>query len=284
LRLGIIADAHLSPSGTRVSSSHTEYENTDTMVAYRLALRRCLWEDVDGVALPGDLSQSGDDESLEAGVKMAAESGLKVWAVAGDHDCSQREDALAGAIRRVGADTVRLVTPKGEAVGGGPRVAGLSVTSGNRGYAAGPDGKPDVSGWEVDPVVWLTHFPMISFSEQVSRAGLIYGNDLEDLEEVAQPLLGRSAPTVVVNGHIHLRNTRAKGKVLQVSCAALLDPPFEVTLLDLEPEGDRLVLRRESVALVPSLSGRVPTFSPPRQEWVFEAGAWRPLEPTELRK
>jgi predicted phosphodiesterase len=275
LRLGIISDAHLSPPGTRYSSSHSEYKNSDIMVAYQLALRRCVQEGADGIALLGDLSQSGDDESLEAGVRMAAETGRTVWAVSGDHDCFKRADALPGAVRLVGADNVRLAAPAGEVVEGGLRIAGFSVAIGSRSYAAGPGGKPDVSSWGDDLVAWLTHFPMISFSEEVSRAGLTYGNNLEDLEEVARPLLERSAPTVVVHGHIHLRNARVEETVLQISCQGLVEPPFEVVLLDLEPESDRMLVRAESVALAPSLSVRLPTFSPPRREWVFEAGAWR---------
>lgn len=279
MRLGIIADPHLSPPGTRVTSFHTQYGNADTMVAYQLALRRCARESVDGVALLGDLSNSGDDESLEAGVRMAAETGRKVWVVSGNHDCFERVDALKEVVRRVGASNVRLAAPEGEVVGAGLVVAGFSVVNGNWGYAAGSERRPDILGWEDELAAWLTHYPMISFWQKVSRAGLIYGDDLEDLEEVARPLLERSAPTVVVNGHIHLRDVCVQGGVLQVSCAALVEPPFEITLLDVEHEGSRLVVRLHSVPLVPSLAVRAPpTFSPPQQEWIFEEGAWRSVK------
>ncbi|MDQ3965065.1 MAG: metallophosphoesterase family protein [Actinomycetota bacterium] len=277
MKLGIIADAHLGPPGTRVPSFHVEYESADTIVAYRLALRRCVQEDVDGVVLLGDLSHSGDDESLKAGVRLAAETGLMVWVVSGNHDCFERVDALTEAVRRVGADNVRLAAPEGEVVEEGLRVAGISVTSGHWGYTA--DDRPDVSKWEDDPVVWLTHYPMISFAEKVSEAGLVYGDDLEDLEETTRPLLARSAPAIVVNGHIHVRYACVMGEVLQVSCGALIEPPFEVTFLDLyEPESGRISVRAASVPLVSSLPVHVPTLSSPRQEWVFEAGAWRSVE------
>lgn len=79
MRLGVIADAHLSPPGTRVSAFHTGYESPYTAAAYRLALRRCAKKDVDGVVLLGDLSQAGDDKSLETGVRF--EIGRRVWVV-----------------------------------------------------------------------------------------------------------------------------------------------------------------------------------------------------------
>ncbi|MDP8926459.1 MAG: metallophosphoesterase family protein [Actinomycetota bacterium] len=277
MRLGIVADAHLGSAGTRVPAFHVEYGNSDTLTAYRLALRRCVREGADGLVLLGDLSHSGDEESLKAGVRTAAEAGLAVWAASGNHDCFLREDAFADAVRQVGADNVRLLTPEGEAAEEGLRLAGFSVESGSWGYAAGQAGRPHVSKWGDDEcVAWFTHYPAISFSGEVSSAGLVYGDNLEDLEEVARLLLGREAPTVVVNGHVHLRATRIEGPVLQVSCAALVEPPFEVTLLDLEKlGGGRVKVRRESTPLVPSLAVRPPAFSPPRQEWAFEEGAWK---------
>ncbi|HLL40791.1 MAG TPA: metallophosphoesterase [Rubrobacteraceae bacterium] len=130
MRLGIISDAHLSPPGTKVSAFHTGYETTEIVATYRLALPRCVQEDVDRIVLLGDLSQSGDGESLEMGVRLAAETGRRVWAVSGNHDCFERTDALDVAVRRVAADNVKLATPAGEVVGGEPRVAGLCTTSG----------------------------------------------------------------------------------------------------------------------------------------------------------
>ncbi len=285
MRLGIVADAHLGPAGTTVPAFHVEYGNADTLTTYQLALRRCVREGADGLVLLGDLSHSGDEESLEAGVRTAAETELAVWVVTGNHDCFSREDALADAVQQVGAENVRLLTPDGEAGAESLRLAGFSVTSGSWGYAAGPTGRPDVSRWGDDEcVVWVTHYPAVSFSGEVSAAGLVYGDDLEDLEEVTRPLLEREAPTVVVSGHVHVRATHVEGPVLQVSCAALIEPPLEVTFLEVESEGDRVEVRRESALLAPSLTVRPPAFSPPEQGWAFKASVWRSLGPGKAAK
>jgi hypothetical protein len=69
LRLGILADPHLVPDNRATD---------DDMVRYQSALRRCVQEGVDGLALLGDLSWSGDDASLEAGLRLAARTGLVV--------------------------------------------------------------------------------------------------------------------------------------------------------------------------------------------------------------
>jgi hypothetical protein len=136
-------------------------------------------------------------------------------------------------------------------------------------------------------VVLLSHYPMISFRERAEREGLYYGdNDLENLDEVQRPLLEREAPTVVVNGHIHRRDACAEEKVLQVSCAALYEPPYEITLLDLEAEGGRLSVRVERIPVAPSSDdeARLSILSPARQRWIFEEGAWYSVEAAEPRK
>ena len=144
----------------------------NAMVRYRRALKRCVRKGADGLTLLGDLSWSGDAESLGAGLRLAARSafGRAVWTVPGNHDCDERVDAMARAVRRVGAENVRLATPSGEVFGtGGVRVAGLCVSSENYGYTAFLDERPDVSGWRDEPVVLMSHYPMISFREMAER-------------------------------------------------------------------------------------------------------------------
>ena len=123
--------------------------------------------------------------------------------------------------------------------------------------------------------------------ERAEREGLYYGdNDLENLDEVQQPLLEREAPTVVVNGHIHRRDACAEEQVLQVSCSALYEPPYEITLLDLEAEESRLSVRVERIPVAPSSDedARLSILSPARQRWVFDEGAWYSVESAEPRK
>jgi calcineurin-like phosphoesterase family protein len=269
LRLGILADPHLVPD---------DHATDGDMARYRSALRRCVREGVDGLALLGDLSWSGDAASLEAGLRLAARTGLVVWAVSGNHDLGEREDALAKAIRRVETKNVRLATPAGEVFGGEDvRVASPCVTSDNYGYTARSDERPDVSGWGEETVVLLSHYPMISFRERAEREGVYYGDN--NLEEVARPLLGRTAPTVVINGHMHMRDDCAAEQVLQISCAALTQPAFDVTLLDLKAGRGRISVEVERIPVAPSPDVRLSALSPARLRWVFEEGTWRQAAP-----
>ena len=282
LKLGVIADAHLCPEGAEVWGSQNDHVTKDPEEGYRLALDLCAREGVDAVVLLGDLSQSGDDESLERGLKLAAETGLATWAVSGNHDCFERTGTLESATRRLGAENVRLATLAGEPTGEGLRVAGAGVASGDWGYAAG--GTPNAHAWGDEPALWLAHYPILSFVDEVHEAGFVYGDDLEDREEIARPLLERQAPTVVVNGHLHLRDAQTRGGVLQLSCAALVEPPFEVTLVELGFEEESFFVRRRSGPVLPMPDGvQIPALSPAREEWVFEGGAWHAVVGAAVR-
>ena len=270
--LGILADPHLVPDDRATDGD---------MTRYRSALRRCIREGVDGLALLGDLSWSGDGASLEAGLRLAARTGLAVWAVSGNHDLGKREDALARTVRQIGAKNVRLATPEGEVLTEDVRVAGLCVASDNYSYTARSDERPGVSGWGEEIVVLLSYYPMVSFRERAEREEVYYGdNDLENLEQVLRPLLAREAPTIVVKGHMHMRDDCATGEVLQISCAALTQPPFDVTILDLDTGGGRISAGVERIPVATSPDDvRLSALSPARLRWVFKEGTWHQAAP-----
>ena len=106
--------------------------------------------------LLGKFSQSGDNKSLETGVRLAAETGRRIWAASGNHDCFERLDALEVAMRPVAADNVWLASPAGEVAGRKPRVAGLCLMSESRRYRAHSNGGRGAEAWGDDPTVWLS--------------------------------------------------------------------------------------------------------------------------------
>ena len=126
----------------------------------------------------------------------------------------------------------------------------------------------------------MTHYPVVSLAERVAAEGLKYPGDLEDLPSVTGPLLGRAAPTVVVHGHAHVRDALATGGVLQISCAALDEPPFEAIFLDVTEEDGRVSVRRECVQFAPfPEEATLPMLSPRSQRWTFEEGTWKAGDP-----
>ncbi len=281
MRFGIITDVHLASAGAGSLSWHNAYAMADVVTRFRDALARCVAAEVDAIAVLGDLSNDGDDASLDDGVRLAAASGRPVWLVPGNHDVIARADALATAIARVGAGTVRLAPPGGVPLGGGVRLAGLAaltcdrLTKDTTVRAAAP---LPVPAWGDDLVLLLAHYPLLSLAERATDAGLKYAGDLADLDALATPLRRRATPTVVAHGHLHLRDASSVGRVLQISCAALIEPPFEVTLLDIARYGGRATARRASTPVAPSPDVRLPVLAPPDGAWMFEAGAWHAIE------
>jgi predicted phosphodiesterase len=249
----------------------------DAAARFRLALDRCTQKNADAIAVLGDVSHVGDKASLEEGVRLAGATGRPVRMVPGNHDVLERADALSKAVERVGAENVRLALPEGEVLGG-VRVAGMSVVQGASQSSFRSSGSLGAGGWGEEPVVLLSHYPLVSLAPKMASEGLKYPGDLEDLEEVAGRLLGRTGPTIVVHGHAHVRHADMARAMLQVSCAALIEPPFEVTLLDVERSGGRLLVRAESVPVAASGDVRLPTLSPPDGAWALGPGAWEPLE------
>jgi len=275
VRFGIVTDAHIKVDGMGVRSFHNGREMEGALECYRLALRCLVEGGAEALVILGDLSHLGDARSLEEAVGLAAETGLPVWAVPGNHDVSERADALARAMRRIGADDVRLATPEGEAVGGSIRVAGLRVESEDWGFTSRSTGRPETRAWGEDTALLLSHFPILSSRFRVEGAGLRYAGDLESLPAVARPLLVRPAPTVVLSGHLHVRDAFAEGAVLQLNLAALVEPPFEAAVVDAETEGGRVSIRRRTLPVGSAPDGEeLPVLSPSEERWVFDGRGW----------
>lgn len=278
MRIGVVTDVHLAPAGTAGLAWHNPYALADAAARFEWALWLCTAEGAAAIAVLGDLAHFGDAASLDDGVRIAAGAGVPVWVVPGNHDCTEADDALVEAVARVGAASVRLAPAVGEAVAGGLRVAGLALAGERSGLSARSAAPPPVAAWGSDPVLLLSHYPLLSFVEEARRANLLHPGDLGDSAAVAPPVLARSWPTVVVHGHAHLRHAAVAGPVLQLSCAALIEPPFEITLLDVVRAGDRWRIGRRALSAAPSPDLRLPVLAPPTGEWIWAGGGWTPVD------
>jgi Icc-related predicted phosphoesterase len=284
VRLGLISDVHIAPAGTKGQAFHNPYALADATERFRRALGRCDEEGVDAVAVLGDLSHFGDKTSLAEGVRIAAESGSPLWMVPGNHDVLERATALAESVEKAGTSNVRIASPQGELCGAVARVAGVSVVGESGAFVIHPNARPDADSWSDELVLLLTHFPLLSKAERLAAKGLKHAGDLHDVAEVVAPIIERRSPTVVVHGHLHVRDACAMGRVLQLSLPALIEPPFELTVLDVGNVNGQVIVSRRAVEIAPSPEGALlPTLSLSDDAWAFDNGAWRSRSVTALR-
>jgi hypothetical protein len=119
--------------------------------------------------------------------------------------------------------------------------------------------------------LWLTHFPVLSLEDRCREAGLLYAAHLNLLAPPPPVLPPTRGPVVVLSGHLHLRAVAAGANVLQLVFAALVEPPYEVAVVDLDVDGASVAYRCASV--IESDAERLPVLDPPAGRWSFDPGS-----------
>lgn len=274
LRLAAIADPHLAPAGTPPAGWHNPYSLDSSRDLFRIALRRAVEHRADAVALLGDLSHLGDEDSTDDALRLAAEVDRPILVVGGNHDLNRGPDHLPSAVVRLALPMLSMVGWHGVKLGPSIEVVGVPLTMGQSVYGARPgDGLP-LSWPDIGTTVVLSHYPIISLSDRLAGANLVDAGDLENVARLQAPLFAHPGPVIVLHGHLHTRATSAAGGLLQLSCAALVEPPFELAIIDLVREGGDLLVRRRSEAVRPTSAAKLPVLSPAEEAWRFSKGGW----------
>ena len=247
----MLTDIHVSLDPERRASWHNAYDFAGLAGRLRGAAELFAAEGTGLVLALGDLAHDGDAPSLEAALSPLA-SGPPLHVIGGNHDGARPTAALAA----LELDGVRLPGWRALRTMDAVRTAAVRVErrAARRWAAARP---PAMATWGDEAVLLASHFPVLSRAAEVHARGLPYAGDLLDRPALAARLLARPAPTIVACGHLHVRESVASGALLQIACGALIEPPFEATILDLEaaaatrsasPGGHTSWARRRSAA------------------------------------
>jgi len=263
VRFGILTDLHAVQDPSRRAAWHNAYDFAGVEQRRNRALELFAEAGIDRLLLLGDLAHDGDLPSLR---RMLRPDGLAApaLAVGGNHDGARPTDQLDQARPK------SLTLPGWRAVRHGPvRVAGVRVVRRpERRWAAAR--RPALATWGADPVLLASHFPLLSRSTALAQRKLPYAGDLIDRAAVAEPLLARPTPTVVACGHLHVRDSASCGSLLQLGFGALVEPPFEATLLELAIDGNAVDVTRIAHELGEAHEQRDPRLAPARESWRFE--------------
>ena len=275
MKIGVVTDAHLAVSGEPVAAFHNPYDFANARRNLERALDRHRAAGVDAIAMLGDLAHTGDDASHALGFMLLEAGGIPVWIVPGNHDTDEAVFALAERIAARTGTPVRALDETGETVDG-LRVAGLPIRAVDPINLWSP-ALPEVAVWGDEPALLLCHFALISRERSTLDAGFTYAGDVINQPEIAAALQGRAAPTVVLNGHHHIRDATVAGPVLQIGCPALIEPPHETALIEIEVADGEMTVRIEHTAVAPSNVARLPVIAPATGVWRFTKGRWETI-------
>ncbi len=263
MRIGVLSDLHceLDPKGSRWLNQF-ESDQLDRRVDEALA-----WfadERVDLLLLLGDIVQFanvGDLEHVLAHITSIA--AMPVAVVNGNHDV-RLGDAFADSARTHG---ITLLTEASRVI---DRVSlvGVEVERGQRlpQYL----GSLGAIGDGVVTVV-ASHFPLLSQASRIAAVGVPYAGDIANRAELEDGLARRGGPVVVLSGHTHVRCSSIAGAMLQLTVGALIEPPFDATILEVDPVS--ISVSRHSRRLGP-VAPLDPVFAPDQERWTWTSEGW----------
>jgi hypothetical protein len=121
--------------------------------------------------------------------------------------------------------------------------------------------------------VFLTHFPVLTLEERCRDAQLLYSAHLDLLAPPPSVLPAATRPAVVLSGHLHLRAVTTEANVLQLVFAALVEPPYEVAVVEIDIDGASIAY--ECASVIEPDAERLPVLDPASGRWTFDPGSAR---------
>lgn len=275
VRLGVVTDVHLSPPGTPdgLWNNPTLYSRASELLDRVVAA--LAEEQVDHVIVLGDAAHRGDRASAVDALSAISRAGAPVWSVPGNHDVATDPETLPAA-----ADSVTGVA----ALGPAPRplaswvdVAGPRLVSNDRGETCEAIDLPATLESAAPLLVWATHYPVLSAKPSLHQRRLRYPGDLVNRRALQRLVQTRTAPTLVLHGHVHAAVAMTHRQTLQVGCSALVEWPHAWTLVTAAASAQAgltvTVERRVLDGGPPPIADSV--FTPPFTRWGYLAEHWQ---------
>jgi predicted phosphodiesterase len=273
VRLGILTDIHHAPHDTAPDGWHNQHQFDTVLTRLAQSIRWLESQGVERLAVLGDLTHHGDDASMREVLAAIAQAKVPAWILPGNHDLQPDLTILTAAIDTLGSDILARLNGTPATLAHDWLVTGLDLERTAPGaYQATP--APDPAAWGNSPVLVLSHFPILTLKPHAKEAGLKYAGDLANAESIGAALLERTAPTLVINGHLHIRHAVTQGSVLQASCGAQVESLFEATVVDFGAWNEGRISWVSS-AIQPVDPGVSPVLSEPEQAWQWDGTAWR---------
>lgn len=272
VRLVSVTDVHAG--GVGPAAWHNELMFEDALEDLASVIDHARRLDADALVLLGDLTDRGDAHSFAEVRRVCEEFPGPVRVVAGNHDRTLDNHTFEEIFASSRRGDVRSAAPDRLDRLGPISLTGVNITSRDAGVTS--VGVPlDLDGWPATLTMLLTHYPVLSTSSQLQEVGLRDSGDLANAAACFAELEHRASPTLVLNGHLHTRHEQASRSVLQLSGAALVERPHEVTVIDIETEpAVDVSVGRYTVREEPSEHLSAPILCPSTSRWHWKRSGW----------
>ena len=234
-------------------------------------------DDVDVIAVLGDLTHFGDKDSGGWVLDELLAAQRPVFLVPGNHDITSSQHSLRRFTKYFSEKQVVPGPLSSSLQGAALSLYGVTRDAANnqlRGVA------PEMLPGDVPLHLVLSHYPLLPMEETLSKSGLKHAGDLNNLSELGEKLLKSQFPVLVLHGHLHVRATTVSGPMLHFSFAAIVEPPHECSIVSLtRTDNGVLQVRRSAKSVHPSSVEHLPVLSPVRETWQFVQGAWVQVDP-----
>lgn len=269
MRIGLLSDLHCELAPSRERRWINRYEPLELERRLRGAVELFTGERPDVVLLLGDSAELGDREAFDFVFSRLRQLTEPVVAVAGNHDGGADISALAAS---ASAHGVRLLD------GDSLRVEGVTILGAR--IAPAEPGSPDFRGTLAAPphddalILVASHFPLLSHESEIAEAGLPYSGDLVNRAEIQSLLEESRVPTVVFSGHVHSRCSATAGHVLQLTVGAMIESPFDCTIVDIDFGDDGTIAIRRRAYTLGAAAAINPVFTPEDEWWEWRGERW----------
>jgi hypothetical protein len=275
LKIGVIADIHAAPADCPPESWQAEYAPANGAALARKAIDRLRTESIDALFVLGDNANNGDHQSMKDAVAAVSSLSVPTWIVAGNVDLSRSQTELEDSLAAV-APNLRVPTALGRPFQG-------FIVAGLRFQTVGDEitlmNRPVIAAWRDEPVLLISHYPVISRRDEALAGGWKDSGDAAGLTGLDIELAARRAPTVIFHGHLHLKDAVANGTLLQLGFPAVIESGHEIAIVTISSDAGRSRLDIAWLNAAPD-DRPVAQIEAPVKSWSFVTNEWRPTGPT----
>lgn len=268
MRIGVLSDLHWSVAPEAPARWHAPYDFDGMEARCTATVEALVARGCEVLVVAGDVTHDGDRASCEAALDCLLRiSPIPVAVVEGNHDVRldralvpQRGDVRDAWRRARAVAHEELVALHAVGVDRDERWAlDHAAGSADHGLAA----------------VLVSHYPLVPHADRLAATGLPWPGELDDRDLLFARLAATRIPTIVLSGHLHVRDASCQDAVLQICVPALVERPHEAAVVEVEPLGHAVrCMRIRSDGLAPARGAEPWLLAPADERWTFADGSW----------